>query len=173
MLFSCSGRADLCPLNFATLIRHFFFLMMIHELVSWPIKQRSVRVLADNFRWIVKHIQTFSKSHLLPQYKKQGSSSLIRLGFTPYHEGGISRRPQLPNTPQLCDFLHGLLQKMPHEPPYHTEIPFPDLPADPASQSWPDWPEVPADQRDSFLILVRNAMARKKDFDTIRHPNAN
>ena len=137
-----------------------------------PLKQRSVRVLAENFRWIVKHIQTFSRSHIIPQYKKQGSSSLRRLGFTPYHEGGISRRPQLPNAPQMCDFLHGLLQNMPHEPPYHTEIPLPDLPADTAPNPWPVWPEVPADQRDSFLVLIRNATARKKDFDTIRHPTA-
>lgn len=57
-----------------------------------PINARSLRVLAENFRWIVKHIQTFSRTKIIPTCKKQGTSSLTRLGFTSDHEGGISRR---------------------------------------------------------------------------------
>lgn len=60
-----------------------------------PLKLRSLRVLAERFRWIVKHINTFSRSNIVPSYKKQGTSSLTRLRFTNYHEGGISRRPTL------------------------------------------------------------------------------
>lgn len=62
-----------------------------------PVKSKSLRVLAENFRWIVKHIQTFSRQKLIPVYKKQGTTSLTRLEFTSYHEGGVSRRPTLPN----------------------------------------------------------------------------
>ena len=60
---------------------------------------------------------------------------------------------------------------MPHNPPYHTEVELPPLPAVGAPVVWPDWPEVP--KRDSFLILVRNAVARKKNFDLLQHPVAN
>lgn len=62
-----------------------------------PVKKRSIRVLADSFRLIVKHLQTFSRTKIVPTYSKQGTSSLTKLGFTAYHEGGISRRPILPN----------------------------------------------------------------------------
>ena len=65
-----------------------------------------------------------------------------------------------------------MLQNMSHDPPYHTEVEMPALPDSDHAVQWPDWPEVPADKRESFLIQVRNATARKKDFDTIRHPNA-
>ena len=54
-----------------------------------PLKARSLRVLSESFRWILKHIQTFSRSKVIPAYKKQGTSSLTRLGFTHYHEGGL------------------------------------------------------------------------------------
>lgn len=93
-----------------------------------PVKARSVCVLADNFRWIVKHIQTFSKTKLIPTYKKQGTSSLTRLGFTAYHQGGLSRRPTLPNVDAAYKFLEQMLLNMPHNPPFHTEIPMPALP---------------------------------------------
>lgn len=147
-------------------------LLQYHDLKvsTLPTKLKSVQVLAENFRWVVKHIQTFSKQTLIPQYRKQGSSSPIRLGFTSYHEGGVSRRPVLPNAEQTCAYLHGMLQTMPHNPPYHTEVDLPTLPSRVSSMAWPSWPEVLDSKRDSFLILVRNAMARKKHFDTIRHP---
>ena len=136
-----------------------------------PIRARSVRMLADNFRLIVKHIQTFSRTHIIPQYKKQGASSLTRLGFTPYHEGGVSRRPVLPNTQATCAFLDAMILHMPNNPPYHTEIPLPELPSDESSFPWPDWEEVPMPKREKFLQNVRNAHFRKKSFDTIPHPN--
>ena len=57
-----------------------------------PTKMKSVRVLSETFRPIVKHIQTFSRAKILPAYKLQGASSLTRLGFSRYHESGVSRR---------------------------------------------------------------------------------
>lgn len=62
-----------------------------------PPAQRSLRNIAETFRWVVKHTQTFSKSKFLPAYKKQGSRSLVVLGFSTDHEGGIACRPELPN----------------------------------------------------------------------------
>lgn len=138
-----------------------------------PVKQKSVRVLADNLRWIIKHIQTFSKVNIIPQYKKQGTSSLTRLGFTPYHEGGISRRPNLPNTTVTYDFVLNWLQTISHNPPYHNEVEMPTLPDNPHAPVWPSWPELDTTQRGPFLTKVRNALARKKDFDEIVHPNVN
>lgn len=79
-----------------------------------PIKQRSVRVLAENFCWIVKHIQTISRTQLVPKYQKSGgTSSLTRLGFTTYNEEGISRRPNLPNAEQTYQIIQTMLQTMP------------------------------------------------------------
>ena len=138
-----------------------------------PVKQRSVRVLADNFRWIIKHIQTFSRSHLIPQYKKQGASSLTKLGFSPYHEGGFSRRPNLPNVKATYDFVLSWLQTISHNPPYHNEVLMPPLPAPSDPPAWPNLPELAQSQRGPFLIKIRNALARKKDFDEIQHPNDN
>ena len=138
-----------------------------------PVKQRSIRILAENFRWIIKHIQTFSKTNIIPQYKKQGTTSLIRLGFTPYHEGGISRRPNLPNVSQTYDFIHDLLSVMPHNPPYNTEVYMPPVPESVHRPTWPNWPEIAADRRENFLQNVRNAHFRKKGFDHFRHPNTN
>ena len=138
-----------------------------------PVKQRSIRVLAENFRWIIKHIQTFSRTNIIPQYKKQGTTSLIRLGFTPYHEGGISRRPSLPNVSQTYDFVHDLLSVMPHNPPYNTEVCMPPVTESPTKPAWPNWPEIAQDRRENFLQNVRNAHFRKKDFDQIQHPNSN
>lgn len=135
-----------------------------------PIKAKSIRVLAENFRWVVKHIQTFSRTQLIPSFKKQGTSSLTRLGFTSDHEGGLSRRPQLPNTEATCTYLHDMLKTMPHNPPFHTDFLAPPLPAKQDQPDWPNWPEVEESRRDAFVQHVRYVLFKKKDFDTVIHP---
>ena len=137
-----------------------------------PVKARSVRVLAENFRWIVKHIQTFSRTCLVPRYKKQGTSSLTRLGFTSDNEGGVSRRPRLPNAEVTYTYIHDMLKTMPHNPPFHTDFALPELPSQNDPPPWPNWPEVTASKRDAFVQHVRYALFKKKNFDTICHPDA-
>ena len=135
-----------------------------------PVKARSLRVLADNFRRIIKHIQTFSRTKLVPVYKKQGTSCLTRLGFTSYHEGGISRRPSLPNSAATNQFLEDMLMHMPHDPPYHTEILLPMLPEGLPIRTWPTWDEVPPDKQEKYIQNVRNALFRNKPLDSVRSP---
>ena len=137
-----------------------------------PIKSSSLRVLAESFRWIVKHLNTFSRSAILPTYKKQGTSSWTRLGFTNYHEGGISRRPTLPNANATYDYVHNMLKTMPHDPPFHTEIVAPPLPQNLTTPVWSDLPEIPEEKQDAFIKHLRYALFWKKDFDSISHPTA-
>lgn len=85
-----------------------------------PVKHRSLRVLSETFRLIVKHIQTFSKMKIIPTYKKQGASSLTRLGFSRYHEAGVSRRPVLPNTQDTCLYMQNLSKLNPADTPQST-----------------------------------------------------
>ena len=40
-----------------------------------PLKQGSLGMIAESFRWIVKDIKTFSQTRLIPVYRKQGTSS--------------------------------------------------------------------------------------------------
>ena len=136
-----------------------------------PVKAKSLRILAENFRWVVKHIQTFSRSKIIPTYTKQGTSSLTRLGFTNDHESGISRRPQLPNAVETYSTLHTMLKTMPHDPPFNTDVLLPSLPQNVSPPPWPQWPEVDRNKADAFLQHVRYALYRKKDFDTIAHPS--
>ena len=137
-----------------------------------PVKTKSLRVLAENFRWIVKHIQTFSRQKYIPAYKKQGTTSLTRLGFTSYHEGGVSRRPVLPNPDVTYTYITQMLNAMPHDPPYHTEIlPLALLPNGSPCQQ-PNLPEVSKGKQDAFIQHVRYALFRGKPFDTIKHPDA-
>lgn len=56
----------------------------------------------------------------MPVYKKQGASSLQKLGFTAYHEGGIACRPILPNADHTSDYLHNMVLHIAHEPPVHS-----------------------------------------------------
>ena len=137
-----------------------------------PVKAKSLRVLAENFRWIVKHIQTFSRQKFIPVYKKQGTTSLTRLGFTSYQEGGVSRRPTLPNPDVTYQYLAKMLNAMPHDPPYHTDIqPLALLTHDPRCPR-PNLPEVSKDKQDAFIQHVRYALFRGKPFDSIKHPDA-
>lgn len=105
-----------------------------------PTKLKSVRVLAETFRLIVKHIQTFSRTKIIPAYKLQGTSSLMRLGFSRYHESGVSRRPLLPNPKETYSYMQELILTIPHNPPFHNEIlPLP-VSTNEDSPSWPEWP---------------------------------
>ena len=79
-----------------------------------PTKLKSVRVLAETFRLILKHIQTFSRTKIVPAYKLQGTSSLTRLGFSRYHESGVSRHPTLPNAKETYQYLQELVLTIPH-----------------------------------------------------------
>lgn len=46
--------------------------------VKRPLKSRSLRVISESFRYMVKHIQTFSGSKIFPAYSQQGATSLTR-----------------------------------------------------------------------------------------------
>lgn len=147
---------------------------LTHEKVQMlPLKKRSLRVVAGTFRLIVKHIQTFSRSKIVPVYKKQGASSLQKLGFTAYHEGGIACRPLFPNAGLTSDYLHNLVLNIAHEPPFHSEIPVPPIPDSIAPRPWPNWPEVHPSKRDKFIQQMRVHLFRKKNLDEILHPGPN
>lgn len=77
-----------------------------------PAKARCLCVFAENFRWIVKHIQTSWRSNISPLYKEQGTgtSSLTRLGFTAAHERGFHDvRTDLPNRQRTYSHLRNML----------------------------------------------------------------
>lgn len=138
-----------------------------------PIKNRSVRSLSETFRLIVKHIQTFGRTNIIPTYKKQGTSSLTRLGFSRYHEAGVSRRPQLPNPVATMNYLRDLILQILHNPPFHNEVqplPIPPLADRPL---WPEWPEILPAKREKFTQHIRCVMFRKKDLNTVVHPGVN
>lgn len=65
-----------------------------------------------------------------------------------------------------------MLKTMPHNPPFHTDFLAPELPPHPDPPPWPNWPEVTPSKRDAFVQHVRYALFKKKDFDTIQHPDA-
>ena len=138
-----------------------------------PVKLKSVRVLAETFRLIIKHLQTFSRCKIVPAYKQQGTSSLTRLGFSRYHESGISRHPELPNAAETYQYLKDLVLTIPHNPPFHNEIlPLPIVPRD-DRPPWPNWPEVSMSKREKFTQHIRYYLFRKKNFDLVVHPGPN
>ena len=144
-----------------------------HKVQMQPVKKRSLRVMAENFRLIVKHLQTFSRTRIFPVYKKQGTASLTRLGFSAYHESGVSRRPHLPNAEATYKYLHELILQISHDPPFHNEIPPIDLPTSTEQVAWPDHVEIHPAKRDKFTQHVRYYMFRKKNFDDIQFPGPN
>lgn len=138
-----------------------------------PPKKRSLRIKAESFRLIIKHLQTFSRAKFIPAYSKQGRSSLQKLRFTAYHEAGVSRRPVLPNAKATYAFIHDMILMIPHEPPFHTEFPAPMCSENSNPEQWPDWPEMSPSKRDQFTQHIRYALFRKKNLDTIMHPGPN
>lgn len=64
---------------------------------------------------------------------------------------------------QTYDFLQDLLQTMPHNPPYHTEIEMPTLPPSQTIPTWPSWPEVHEKQREAFRQNVRTVTPFPKE----------
>ena len=138
-----------------------------------PLKNRSMRVICESFRYIVKHLQTFSNTKIVPTYSQQGATSLTRLGFTVDQRCGISRRPHLPNAPDVYKWISDIVLTLPTNPPYHMDFALPSIPAICPPQPWPDWPEIPLPQREGFSRLVRNHMARKKSLDLISFPALN
>ena len=76
---------------------------------------------------MVKHLNTFSRAKYTPTYSKQGTSSLVRLGFTAYHDADISRRPKIPNASDTSAYMLNLILTLPHNPPFHTEVEIPPL----------------------------------------------
>lgn len=138
-----------------------------------PLKNRSLRVVSESFRYIVKHIQTFSNTKVIPTYTQQGATSLTRLGFAVDQRCGISRRPYLPNANDVYKWMHEIVLTMPNNPPYHTDIELPAIPSHPNRPTWPDWPEITLSKREQFSRQVRNHMARKKSLDLILWPEPN
>lgn len=124
-----------------------------------PSSHRSMRNIAESFRWIVKHIQTFSGTKFVPAYKKIGSKSLISLGFSTDHEGGVACHPALPNGLATYRYVHDFLLAIPCNPPFHTNVPIPAL--DSYMQD-PRHGRKPIMKNSKFQIRVRNAMRTKK-----------
>lgn len=136
-----------------------------------PPAQRSLRNLAESFRWVVKHIHTFSQTKFIPTYKKQGSRSLVALGFSTDHEGGLACRPELPNGDLTYKYIQDLLLTMPGDPPYHANIPILPLQNYTQMKKWPNWSEADPDKQQKIQIRIRNALRTKKSFDTFSHPD--
>lgn len=138
-----------------------------------PLKSRSLRVVSESFRYMVKHIQTFSATKIMPVYKQQGATSLTRLGFAMDHRSGISRRPSIPHAIAVNNWLEKIMLTLPHNPPYCTDLEIPVIPTGHDIPAWPAWPEIVLHKREAFARSVRNHMARKKAFDLIHHPGVN
>ena len=135
-----------------------------------PVKSKSIRVLAENFRLILQHIQTFSRVKIIPAYKLQGTTSLTRLGFSRYHESGVSRHPGLLNAIETYRYMQDLVMTINHNPPFHNEIvPLP-IPTRLDPPPWPNWPEIAMQKREKITQHVRCYMFRKKSFDEVTHP---
>ena len=112
-----------------------------------PVKLKSVRVLAETFRLILKHLQTFSRCKIVPAYKQQGTSRY--------------------------QYLKDLVLTIPHNPPFHNEIlPLPIVSRD-DRPPWPNWPEIPMSKREKFTQHIRYYLFRKKSFDLVAHPGPN
>ena len=112
-----------------------------------PVKLKSVRVLAETFRLILKHLQTFSRCKIVPAYKQQGTSRY--------------------------QYLKDLVLTIPHNPPFHNEIlPLPIISRD-DRPPWPNWPEIPMSKREKFTQHIRYYLFRKKSFDLVAHPGPN
>ena len=138
-----------------------------------PPSHRSVRNLAESFRWIVKHLQTFSQTKFIPSYRKQGSKSLVSLGFSTDHEGGVACRPALPNGEATYKYFHDFLLTMPCPLPYHTNVPLPPTDGYTPETQWPGWQEADADKQQKFQFKVRNSLRTKRNLDVLTHPDLN
>ena len=93
-----------------------------------PLKSRSLRVVSESCRYIVKHIQTFSATKIMPVYKQQGASSLTRLGFAMDHRSGISRRPTIPHAIAVYKWFETIMLTLPTNPPFCTDLEVPEIP---------------------------------------------
>lgn len=136
-----------------------------------PPAHRSLRNVAESFRWVVKHLQTFSQTKFIPSYRKQGSKSLVALGFSTDHEGGLACRPEPPNGLDTYKYVRDLLLVMPCNPPFHTNVPLLPLQTYTQAQIWPTWNEADYDKQQKFQICARNALRTKKNLDTLNHPD--
>lgn len=63
-----------------------------------PAHKRSLKLQAETFRLILRHIESFAQIDLIPKYKLQDAKSLERLGFKRQICGGMPYRPVLPNS---------------------------------------------------------------------------
>ena len=84
----------------------------------------------------------------------------------------MSRRPVLPNSDVTYKYITQMLNAMPHDPPYHTEILPLALLSNGSHCQTPNLPEVSKGKQDAFIQHVRYALFRGKPFDTIKHPDA-
>lgn len=60
------------------------------------LKERLLRALSESFRWVMTHVQAFTKDLYIPAYSTSGSQSLLLSGFASENTYGIPRRPILP-----------------------------------------------------------------------------
>ena len=124
---------------------------------------------------MVKHLNTFSRAKYTPTYSKQGTSSLVRLGFTAYHEADISRRPKIPNASDTSAYMLNLILTLPHNPPFHTEVEIPPLLGVSCetlfARTYQKFRSIGA--RTVHSDFVWYALFRKNSFDTITHPGPN
>ena len=95
---------------------------------------------------------------------------MTRLGFSRYHEAGVSRRPHLPNPTETMQYLQDLIVQMPHDPPFHNEVQVLPIPERDNKPAWPEWPEIPPHKREKFTQHIRCILFRKKNLDEVAHP---
>lgn len=129
-----------------------------------PLKNHSLRVVSESFRYMVKHIHTFSSTKLIPTYALQGATCLTCLKFA------MDQRCRIlgdPNCQMQLRFTNGYkILPLPHNPPCHTEIDIPTIPATAPKPEWPAWPEISLPQRESFSRMVRNHTEEKFGFNS-------
>lgn len=128
-----------------------------------PPHHSSLCALAESFRWIVKHIQTFSVSKLVPSYRKQSSKSLISLSFSSDHEGGVACRPQLPNGPATYN-IYKYVQDLVITNRFTQMFRFCHLILLHRKANGPQWQKARYEKQNKFQSRVRYAIRTKKSW---------
>lgn len=68
-------------------------------------ESRSLWHQANTLRAVVRYLENTLQQPLFPKYKKNGASSLVRMGFHKSLVGGISSRPVLPDPVAVIEII--------------------------------------------------------------------
>ena len=134
-----------------------------------PSHKRSLKLQAEAFRLILRHIEHFAKICLISKYKLQDAKSLERLGFKRQICGCMPYRPIVLKAKETMQAIVSYQSESHQNPSYHTDAPFslhnttPDIVI--ASYS-----EIQFQQRYKLEWKVWNAKRKNISFDTICDP---